>query len=284
MNITGLVPWFGAKRAMAARIVAEIGEHAVYWEPFCGSLAVLLSKPPARMETAIDMHGDLVNLALVLSGRDTAERLYAELRPMLPSNVLHEEAKRRLTDYCEDTTSYPNVARAADFFVASWLGRNGTIGTKMTNNNFCVRYTSNGGAPAKRWQAAVDAIPDWHDRLRNVVILRTDAIKALDRIEDKAGTAIYCDPPYLAKGATYEHDFAAADHDRLAASLQRFNLTRVVVSYYEHPRLAELYPGWRKVEVPVTKVMVNQGARATGDEPVKAPEVLLVNQPASGSS
>ncbi len=64
-----------------------------------------------------------------------------------------------------------------------------------------------------------------------------------------------------------------------AAALQRFNLTRVVVSYYEHPDLEDLYPGpgWRKLEVTTTKAMVSSGRRDTGGRE-DAPEVLLVNQ------
>ena len=64
-----------------------------------------------------------------------------------------------------------------------------------------------------------------------------------------------------------------AAHARLAAALCRFKATRVVVSYYAHERLAELYPGWRVVPVAVPK---NLAVRA-GAEP--APEVLLINQP-----
>lgn len=45
--ITAIAPWFGSKRTLAPRIVAELGSHRAYWEPFCGSMAVLLAKPAA---------------------------------------------------------------------------------------------------------------------------------------------------------------------------------------------------------------------------------------------
>ena len=269
---------FGAKRTLAARIVEVVGKHSVWWEPFCGSLAVTLSKPASRMETVNDLHGDVINLARVLQSREHAEQLYAALYPMIPCKQMHVEAKGR-ANACPAPTpdTMPDVGRATDFFVCSWLGRNGCIGTRSFNNNFCIRYTSNGGSPAMRWQSAVDAIPDWHDRLRNIVILNTCGIGLCERIEDKVGTACYVDPPYLVKGAAYVHDFEDADHVRLAAALQRFKQTRVVVSYYSHPRLVELYPGWAVVDVGVTKSLVNQGRRESGAEQVKAPEVLLCN-------
>lgn len=278
MNITSILPYFGAKRTLARRIVEAIGPHSVYWEPFCGSLAVLLSKAPCRMETAIDLHGDLVNLARVLQSADHAERLYAALYPMIPCKQLHAEARDRINATDADLEYSPDVGRAADFFVASWLGRNGTTGCRQkSGNNFAVRYTSNGGPPGARWRSVVEAIPEWHERLRNVVILNTCGIAACERIEDKAGTVIYADPPYLSKGAAYRHDFEDADHVRLAAALCRFKKTRVVVSYYQHPKLIDLYPEWRCIDVATTKALVNQGRRGEGGTQV-APEVLLVNK------
>lgn len=61
-------------------------------------------------------------------------------------------------------------------------------------------------------------------------------------------------------------------HDRLAAALNRFTKTRVVLSYYEHPALSDLYPHWKKLDCTKTKNLGN-GSR----EKVTAPEVLLVN-------
>lgn len=280
MNITAILPYFGGKRTLAGKIVEALGPHTVYWEPFCGSLAVLLSKPAVRMETAVDLYGDLVNLARVLQARDAAEAMYAALYPMVPCNALHREAKERLAGRADRPAGTPpDVERAVDFFVCSWLGRNGCIGTKQFNNNFCVRYTSNGGATAHRWRSAVGSIPDWHERLKGVVVLEADGIAVCERVEDKAGTAIYADPPYLSKGASYVHDFDADDHRRLAEALRRFTRTRVVVSYYAHPRLADLYHGWRVIELASTKALANQGRAAAARGAVSAPEVLLVNQP-----
>jgi len=51
MKIGALAPWFGGKRSMAADIVRELGPHTQYFEPFCGSMAVLMAKPPAQKET-----------------------------------------------------------------------------------------------------------------------------------------------------------------------------------------------------------------------------------------
>jgi DNA adenine methylase len=275
--INALAPWFGSKRNLAPEIVRAIGKHRVYWEPFCGSLAVLLAKPACVMETANDLHGDLVNLARVLRDEPTALDLYGRMsRLVFHEDLFHEAAGRVRSRGQQPAGDTPDVARAEDYLITSWFGRNGVAGTSSYNSNYCVRYTANGGHAAKRWHSVCASIPDWHERLRNVTILNRDAFGLLERIDDADGTAIYCDPPYLVKGAAYVHDFKADDHRRLADLLGRFKRTRVVVSYYDAPELAELYPGWAKHRHDVTKALVNQGARDKGGT-VKAPEVLLIN-------
>lgn len=270
---------------MATTIIAELGDHRVYWEPFCGSLAVLFGKPACTMETVNDLHGDLINLARVLKDRNTAEDLYVRLAGVIfHEDLFHEAAERvRSRDKGEPAPGVPDVARAEDYLFVSWFGRNGVAGTSGYNSNFCVRYTANGGHAATRWRSVVGSIPEWHERLRFVTILNRDAFGLLDRIDDAPGTVIYCDPPYLLKGANYAHDFKSDDHDRLAAALRRFTLTRVVVSYYEHPRLAHLYPPdrWSRRTIEVTKALVNQGMR-DGTGATKATEVLLANAPLLG--
>jgi DNA adenine methylase len=275
--VTAVAPWFGSKRNLAREIVKTMGRHSAYWEPFCGSLAVLLAKGPVTMETVNDLHGDLINLCRVLKVPDTAIELYGRLdRVVMHEQLFHEAAQRYRQRGNIPAGESPDVDRAEDFMIASWCGRNGIAGTQSYNQGFCVRYTKNGGHAAKRWASAVDSIPEWHRRLRHVTVVNRNAFDLLERIEDADGVAIYVDPPYLEKGATYVHDFEAGQHECLAKVLRRFKRTRVVVSYYDHARLRELYDGWRRVEIEVTRSLVNQGLRdRCGGETVR--EVLLVN-------
>lgn len=277
-RINAIAPWFGAKRNLAPEIVTELGPHRVYWEPFCGSMAVLLSKPPCVMETANDLHGDLINLARVIQDPVLGPDLYRRLRRTLMAEPLFEESAKAIR--ADDRVDLLDPDRAYHYFVTAWLGRNGVAGTASCNAHFCVRYTANGGHAAKRWDSAVRSIPTWRRRLANVTILRRDALELLPRIEDADGTAIYCDPPYLVKGASYTHDFEDPDHERLAELLRRFSRARVVVSYYDHPRLAGLYPGWSRRTIEVSKALAHQGRRGANDK--RAREVLVVNGPLRG--
>jgi DNA adenine methylase len=281
MKITAISPWFGSKRTLAPVIVSELGAHKAYWEPFCGSMAVLLSKPACRQETVVDLHGDLINLARVIQNRDTAVALYRRLRRTL----MHEDALAEAAETLSDrpwSGDVPHVGRAWAFFVTSWMGRNGFVGTEghARTATFCIRYTANGGDSATRFRGAVESIPQWRRRLRNVTILNRDAFGVIDKIADEDGCVVYCDPPYLVKGSKYVHDFDDVglmgndDHARLAAAVARFKRTRVIVSYYSHPRLSELYPGWTRRMCGMNKNMANTAGKGKD-----APEVLLINGP-----
>lgn len=279
MRYTALAPWFGGKRTLAPRIVAELGPHRTYWEPFCGSLAVLLAKPRCSTETVNDLHRDLINLARVIRHQDLGPKLYRRLRRVLVCQTLLEEARGDLHGSDLDADPLPNVDRAEAFFVNSWLSMSGTAGTHEafgTRRGIARRFSSLGGAPGIRFAAAVRSIPAWRNRMSQVMILNDDGLTLCEKIEDRSGTVIYADPPYLVKGGSYLHDFDSEDHARLAEVLRRFRRTRVVVSYYAHERLADLYPGWTAIACPVVKALVNQGRRDQSGR-VEAPEVLLVN-------
>lgn len=283
MKIKAILPYFGAKRTLAPEIVREFGPHRAYWEPFCGSMAVLMAKDEVSQETVNDQYGLLINLARCLQDN----RLGAELYRRLRRTMVHEDLFRQEGEYIRsvlergdmpiESACWRMPELAYSFFVCSWLGRNGVIGTKGWNNNFSVRYTANGGIQGTRFASAVDSIPAWRRRLREVTILRRNAFELLEKIEDAERTVIYCDPPYIDKGAKYVHDFVPLDHERLAKALGRFQKARVVVSYYDHPSLAHLYSGWTVRQLKASKSLVQAGSRTKGA--VAAPEVLLINGP-----
>lgn len=277
MRVRSLAPWFGGKRNLASVIVAELGEHRAYWEPFCGSMAVLLSKAPCTMETVNDLHADLINLARVIRDPQEGSRLYRMLRRTFMHEDIFAESDKLMREFEKTPLGEMDpVTRAYHYFVVSWLGRNGTAGQPANKKGtYCVRFTSNGGHAAKRWRSVCESIPAWRRRMRNVTILNRDGFELLERIEDKAGTAIYIDPPYVEKNAKYLHDFTGADHERLASAVKRFTKTRVIVSYYAHSEVDRLYAGWTQVRIEVTKSMSQGNKRGAGK--ARATEVLLIN-------
>lgn len=274
MKVTAIAPWYGSKRTLAPKIIERLGPHSAYWEPFCGSLSVLLAKPPAAMETVNDLHRDIFNLIECVKHASLGPSLYRRLRRAINSQEAFKESRAR----CDRSVAIvvPDPDRAYDYFLTSWQGMNGVAGTKRYNLGFARRMTKNGGHAARRFASVVESIPAWRRRLRAVTVLNSDGIDLCGKIEDANGVVIYADPPYLAKGDKYLHDFDWLAHRRLATALRRFTKTRVVVSYYEHPDLEALYPGWRRVDCAMTKSLVSQGRRGTAND-TTAPEVLLIN-------
>lgn len=285
MKVTALAAWFGGKRTLAPEIIRLLGRHRSYWGLLFGGMAVELAKAPCANETVCDLHGDVTNLAWVLQYEKTAAELYARTSRALPSEENYLASQAAIVGDWDDRL--PSVDRAFHYFVASWLGRSGMSGTNRANTKIAVRWTSNGGSPATRFVSAVESIPDWHYRLRDMLILRRDVFEVAGMIEDGPGTAIYADPPYLLAtrkgdrgGGRYRHEFSEDDHVRLAEILGRFKKARVVVSYYDSPRLAELYPGWEIHRFTRLKNLSTQGRR--GAKKDSAPEVILVNQKDAG--
>lgn len=276
MIIRALAPWYGCKRTLAPAIVKQLGRHRVYWEPFCGSMSVLFTKDVVAYETVNDLHGNLVNLARVVQYEETALELYGMVQRTLFTEDMVVQAREWLS--LPQKHFYRNTERAYWYMVFSWMGLNGVSGTPLSSTGtFAVRYTQGGNGPT-RWRSVAESIPDWHRRLQKVQILNRDAFEIIPRIEDVDATALYVDPPYLEKSSSYVHDLNPGEHTELARLLRSFKKARVVVSYYDHPALAELYPGWTKVPLAAAKSMANSSKREEKGR-TEANEVLLVNGP-----
>ena len=283
MKITALLPWFGGKRTLAPRIVAELGPHSYYFEVCAGSAAVLFAKPPSHHETICDLHGGMTNLAWAVQLEEAAVELFDRCQRTLYTDDGFQASKDWLEANEAHCAAQPDCADSPDedwayhYFLVSWMGRNGVAGTEGVNYSIATRWTAGGGSGPLRWRSAVESIPAWCERLRNVHVLRRDMFDVLPKIEDAGGVAIYCDPPYFDAGDRYKHFFRDGDHERLAAELRRFKRARVVVSYYAHPQLQKLYPGWTLIDAARPKHLAAQNRR--GAVRATAPEVLLLNGP-----
>lgn len=281
--IGALAGWYGSKGEMAPTIVGWLGEHRSYVEPFCGGMAVLLAKPPCTSEIVNDLHGDLTNLAWTIQHDVWGVWLYRRLRRTLYSEASFDFARWKIDELPSangpDCLSEDTARRAFYYFILCWMGRRGTLGTRGNNPSFTVRYGHTGGNQATRFAAALGCIPAWRKRMRGVTIMRRDGFQLLERLPDATLQSIYVDPPYLIKDARYLHDFADDDHERLATMLRRFRRCRVVVSYYDHPELARLYPekNWLRVDCKREKRLSRQTA-TEGDKYSTVPELLFVNR------
>ena len=280
--IRNIAPWFGTKAQLAPAIVDEFGEHRAYWEPACGGLSVLFAKPETPHESINDLHGDIINLARVVAS-DDAPTLYDRLQRALMSEDLLDQSREQIAR--DPDPDAVDADRAYWYFILVWGCRRGVAGMRRMNYQMAVRWTYFGGSAAGRFASAVDSLPWWHRRRRRVEILRRDLLAILPRIADEPRTVIYLDPPYFRDGARRGHseylfEFQGIDHERLAFEAGRFKNARVVVSYYDHPRLAELYPAdrWTTRRIARHKNLHQQTQRGRSGK-VVTPEVLLINGP-----
>ena len=282
-NLMGsLAPWFGAKRQFAAEIVRQLGPHTAYFEPFCGSMSVLFAKSPCRHEVVNDLHGDITNLAWVLQNRKLKARLLLALNDTFCIEADYNRHRTQLlAEAFRADPAAPDWRRAHRALCVWWMGRSGMAGTRPSRTSFAARFTSRGGSGGVRFRTMVESLPFFARRLRKVDVLNRCGFEILGKVDDRKGTVVYCDPPYVVKNAEYLHDFESADHERLAAAASRFRASRIVISYYPHPQLLELYPTdrWEHIAYDVAKNIKNSTARKDGAQ--RATEVLIVNRTGS---
>src|ERR1043165_4651759 len=131
-KVGALAPWFGGKRTMAPRIVAELGDHRAHWGLPCGAMSVLLEKPPCGMETVADLHGDLTNLALVIQNPKLGAALFRRLRRTMLAEEILARACHQLDTTPIPPESEPDIDRAYAYFIQSWMMRSGVAGTNLS--------------------------------------------------------------------------------------------------------------------------------------------------------
>lgn len=273
-KILTVAPWAGNKRTLAPRIVELLGEHDTYVEPFVGGCAILPRKPKSKFEYVNDANPAVVNVLRAM--RFNEYQLSRMLGPMAFDRQTFENAKSLLASIAPGADLIGTDIAAAQL-VVWWMGANGYAGTTRAGW-FATRHTKTGGDPAVRWDSFRQSLPALAERLKDVQISCEDFREFFGRRpHDLPGVAVYVDPPYFAKKFAYAHDFTAQDHVDLAERLNQFRRARVVVSYYDAPELATLYPAdrWERHEVKVSKASANARTGATKTEAV---ELLLVNR------
>jgi DNA adenine methylase len=279
--------YFGGKQTLAGRIAALLPAHEHYVEPFAGSLAVLLAKPRARLETVNDLDGDLVTFWRVLRDRpDDLARVcaltpHARAEHAAAATVLDDPTvdhtggvdggeDREHAGSVDDVAAVDDVERARRVWVRLTQGRSGQL-----RRTGWRHYQDPAGAstsmPAQLAGYAARIPPAAH-RLAGVSLECRPALELVARYGRHRDVLLYCDPPYLAQtrshasrqAARYRHDMPDdAAHTELARALDACHAA-VVVSGYPHPRYDQLYPPphWQRVDLPATTGNATPGSHA----------------------
>ena len=85
-----------------------------------------------------------------------------------------------------------------------------------------------------------------------ISVSSVDGVQVIRRYAKKKKTFIYSDPPYFEKaGSLYLNAFSAADHERLAMTLNGFAGGAWLLTYDNVPRVGDLYPDRRRRTFPL---------------------------------
>lgn len=236
--------WYGGKYSHLDWLLPLLPEATHYCEPFGGSAAVLINRPPAPIETYNDIDGEVVNFFQVLREQKDALVEAIGLTPF--SRAEFEVAINQSAEVLSD------LERARRFYIRARQVRTG-LAQKASSGRWahCLLTSRAGMAGAvSRWLGAVEDLPLIAQRLLRVQIECAPAIEVIKRY-DSAETLFYCDPPYphgsRGDANAYAHEMTDEQHRELALVLRQVR-GKVVLSSYQCELMDELYGDWRRIE------------------------------------
>lgn len=229
----------GSKWSIAKWIISFFPEHHSYLEPFAGSLAVLMNKPPSNIETVNDLDGNVVNLFEWI--RKDPERLAHAIYFTPYARQVYEDAYLNIPE--------DSFEKAVNFYIRLNMGHGfRTNGEKVGWKNdvqgreraYAARDWCN--LPEKIFQAA--------ERLRGVQIENKPAVEVIKRFNNKK-VLIYADPPYMLEtrhGKQYKEEMCDKDHEELLDVLKEHN-GPVLVSGYDTELYNRELAEWHREEI-----------------------------------
>lgn len=233
--------WYGGKFSHLDWLLPLLPESHHYCEPFGGSAAVLLNRPPSPVETYNDLDGDVVNFFQVLREQKDALVEAVGLTPF---------SRAEFSIACAPPAGpISRLERARRFFVRARQVRTGLAQTASLGRWANCKNTSRSGMSGvvSRWLGSVDGLPAIASRLLRVQIENRPALEVID-LYDGPDTLFYCDPPYAhgtrGDARAYGFEMTDDDHRRFAAKLARIR-GKAAVSGYRGPLYDELFAGWR---------------------------------------
>jgi DNA adenine methylase len=235
--------WYGGKFSHLAWLLPLLPQAHHYCEPFAGSAAVLLNRPPSPVETYNDLDGEVVNFFRVL--RTEKDRLIEAIG-------LTPFSREEFSIACTLDPELAPLERARRFYVRARQVRTGLAQTASVGRWANCKNTSRAGMSGaiSRWLGAVDDLPEIADRLIRVQIENRPAIDVI-RLYDSPDTLFYCDPPYVhdtrGDSKAYGYEMTDQEHKELADVLNSVR-GKVAISNYQCDLMDQLYPApkWAK--------------------------------------
>lgn len=225
--------YYGGKTTLAPQVASLLPPHEHYVEPFAGSLAVLLAKAPSRAETVNDLDGDLMTFWRVL--RDQPAEL---------------ERACALTPHSRD-----ELAVAADLDIPGDLERARRTFVRLTQSRshsmkqtgwWYGRDATGRQPPVEHVHTLASRLMECAGRLATVSLESRDALDVMRDYGSEPSVCLYLDPPYLGstRATNYRHEMLTDEAHTEFAEAVNACTAKVVISGYDSPLYAELFPGW----------------------------------------
>jgi DNA adenine methylase len=231
------IPYFGGKINIGPAVAALLPEHAHYVEPYAGSLAVLLAKPPSAHETVNDLDQALITFWRVLRQRPDDLTRACALTPH--SRVEYQQASAL------DATDEMELARQV--FIKLTQGRSGQL--RKTGWRHYVNPAGCSTSMPDYLNGYVDRMAPAVERLQHVSLECQPGLDIIGKYGPEPDVLLYVDPPYLgstrANSDAYRCEMRSeADHRQLAEALHAARAAVVISGYPSDLYDRDLYPGW----------------------------------------
>jgi DNA adenine methylase len=227
-----------------------------FCEPFGGSAAILINRPPAPVETYNDLDSEVANFFTCLRDRGDELIRLISLTPF---------SRQELVKACRPEPSLSKLERARRFFVRARQTRTGLAQTSSEGRwAHCVLTSRAGMAGAvSRWLGSVEGLPQIVQRFQRVQVENAPSIEVIHRY-DSQSTLFYCDPPYPheARGDSkaYGYEMTDPEHEELAQVLKSVK-GLAAVSGYRCALMDRLYGDWMRIDANTRLCNSSKGER-----------------------
>ena len=210
------ITYYGGKQTLLKYLLPLIPAHRLYCEPFFGGGAVFFAKPKSEVEVINDINGEIVNFFKIL--KSNFPELQKEIRATLHSRELYKKA---MVVYAHPDL-FSDVKRAWALWVLTNQGFAGMIGSW----GFGKDDSKEASLAVKR----ENFTKDYEDRLVKVQVENNNAIKVIQRCDDKE-TFIYADPPYIGSDQGHYKGYSENDYRELLDALAKVKGKFLLSSY-----------------------------------------------------
>lgn len=210
------ITYYGGKQSLIKYLLPLIPQHTIYCEPFFGGGALFFAKPKSEVEVINDLNGEVVNFFKVVKTK------FSELQKEIQGSPHSRELFKRAKAIYDFPDMFSDVQRAWAFWVLTNQGFAGIIGSW----GFGKTASKEKAVAVKR-----DAFTkEYADRMKTVQVEHNDALKVIDRCDDK-NAFIYCDPPYINSDQGHYDGYSESEYEALLNKLAKVKGKFLLSSY-----------------------------------------------------